>query len=126
MTEFKIVPSESKQKVYLCLVGIFSVGSIGCIGLTVGLLYHYGKYVYSIHLPYDLLPSRIRKKMIFVVYLQGLFFEQLPKNLEECVQNMIQQKCICIYELILFLLCIFVEFSLSHSFFIRGAYSIQI
>ena len=124
MTEFKIVPSESKHKVYLYLVGIFSVGSIGCIGLTVGLLYHYGKYINTYLMIYCLVGSE--KKMIFVVYLQRLFFEQLPKNSEECVQNMIQQKCICIYELILFLLCIFVEFSLSHSFFIRGAYSIQI
>ena len=60
MTEFKIVPSESKHKVFLCLVGIFSVGSIGCIGLTMGLLYHYGKYINTYLMIYCL--SRIRKK----------------------------------------------------------------
>ena len=62
MTEFKIVPSESKHKVYLCLVGIFSVGSIGCIGLTVGLLYHYGKYVYTYLLMIYCLVGSERKK----------------------------------------------------------------
>ena len=41
MTEFKIVPSECKLKVYLCLIGIFLISSIG---LTVGLLYQQGTY----------------------------------------------------------------------------------
>ena len=62
MTEFKIVPSESRHKVFLCLVGIFSVGSIGCIGLTMGLLYHYGKYVYTYLLMIYCLVGSERKK----------------------------------------------------------------